>query len=100
MLSTGHVSLLFLAVLMSHLNLAHSSESPSMSADTASTVKTVNPVNTTTLAASSKARLAQGQEILRDAFAKMDRGTVMRGAIVLAGITCLVLLYVGIKTFL
>ena len=100
MLSVDHVPLLCLTVLITHLSFGRSSESPSMNAAAASTVKKANEVNTTILVASSKNRLVQGQEILHDAFSKMDRGTVMRGAIVLAGITCLVLLYVGIKTFL
>jgi len=44
--------------------------------------------------------LNQSQEITNDAFSHMDRGTLIRGTIVLAGITGLVLLYVGIKALL
>lgn len=44
--------------------------------------------------------LNQGKEIIHDAFAKMDRGTIVRGSIVLAGITCLILMYAGVKALL
>ena len=56
--------------------------------------------NTSTVATSIKNRLDQGKEIIHNAFAKMDRDTLIRGAIVLAGIICLILMYIGIKAFL
>lgn len=49
---------------------------------------------------SSKNPLVQGKEMINDAFAHMDRGTIIRGIIVLSGITGLILLYVGVKAFL
>ncbi len=56
--------------------------------------------NVSTVGASIKNRLDQGKEIIHDAFANMDRGTLMRATIVLAGITFLVLIYIGAKAFL
>lgn len=72
-----------------------------------STISNIRIIGNTTISGNSsimdtsiKNRIEQGKDIIHDAFANMDRGTVLRGAIVLAGITCLVLLYIGIKTFL
>ncbi|CAF2652516.1 unnamed protein product [Rotaria sp. Silwood2] len=59
---------------------------------------TINGNNTRTVVA-IKNSLDHGKEILHDAFLKMDRGTFFRATIVLAGITCLILIYIGIKTF-
>jgi hypothetical protein len=49
---------------------------------------------------SPKNLLDQGKETARNIFLNMGRGTVVRATIVFAGITCLVLMYIGIKTFL
>ena len=56
--------------------------------------------NISAMNTSAKNRLDQSKEMVHDVFANMDRGTIIRGAIVLTGITGLVLLYVGIKAFL
>ncbi|CAF1585531.1 unnamed protein product [Adineta ricciae] len=56
--------------------------------------------STTTKPTSIKLQIEQGKDMIHDTFAKMDRGTVIRGAIVIGGITALILLYVGLKTFL
>ena len=42
----------------------------------------------------------ESKNIIQHAFAKMDRGTLIRATIVLAGIACLVLMYIGVKTLL
>ncbi|CAF0874299.1 unnamed protein product [Rotaria sordida] len=62
------------------------------------TITAVNE-NSTKAGLAIKNRLDQGKVILHDAFANMDRGTLLRAVIVLAGITCLILMYIGIKTF-
>jgi hypothetical protein len=60
---------------------------------------TINGTGSTKIS-SIKNRLDQGKEIIHDAFANMDRGTLTRATIVLVGITSLVLMYIGIKAFL
>jgi hypothetical protein len=61
---------------------------------------TTNNGNISTMAIYTKNRIDQGKEIIHNAFANMDRGTIIRGTIVFAGIAGLVLMYVGIKAFL
>jgi len=56
--------------------------------------------NSSIMTTSVKNPLYQGKEIIHDVFANMNRGTLIRGTIVLAGITCLVLMYIGIKALL
>jgi hypothetical protein len=56
--------------------------------------------NVTLSATSMKNQLDKSKNIIHDAFAKMDRGTLIRGTIVLAGIACLVLMYIVVKAFL
>jgi len=72
-----------------------------------STISNIRSIDNTTISGNSsimatsiKNHIEQGKKIIHDAFVDMDRGTIIRGAIVLAGITCLVLLYIGIKSFL
>ena len=93
---TDDVYLSCTIILLSQLALTQA-------ADTLSNNATINMTtngNLTIVASTVKNRIDQGKEIIHDAFAKMDRGTLIRGVIVLAGITCLVLMYIGIKTFL
>ena len=56
--------------------------------------------NKTLDATSPKTGLLPGSQTLKNAFGEMDRNTVIRAVIVLAGITGLILMYLGIKTFL
>jgi hypothetical protein len=65
-----------------------------------STVNMTINGNVTTIATSVKNRLDQSKDLIHDAFSKMDGGTLIRGIIVFAGITGLILMYIGIKTFL
>lgn len=75
-------------------------QNSSTSTNLISTDNTTISGNSSIMATSIKNRLDQGKDIIHDAFVNMDRGTIIRGTIVLAGITCLVLMYIGIKTFL
>ena len=45
-------------------------------------------------------RADQSPNLMHDTLARIDRGMLIRGTIVVAGITGLILLYVGVKTFL
>ena len=76
-------------------SVRESTSASSLVRDTTSINANLSLVNT-----SSKNRLVQGKEMIHDAFANMDRGTIIRGTIVLTGITGLILLYVGVKAFL
>ena len=99
---TGELYLSFIVILFSHVISSQAIRvlQNSTSINLVSTVNLTGNGNGSITATSTKNRLDQGKEIIEDAFSNMDRGTVVRGTIVLAGITCLVLMYVGIKTFL
>ena len=45
-------------------------------------------------------RVKQSQKMIHNAFSQMDRGTVIRGTIVLTGFIILLGLYIGTKRFL
>lgn len=98
----GDLYLSFTILLFSHLT---STQAIKLLADNAvSNILSIDNMtvhgNTSTTATSIKNRLDQGKEIIHNAFANMDRGTLIRGTIVLAGIICLVLMYIGIKALL
>ncbi|CAF1020581.1 unnamed protein product [Adineta steineri] len=57
-------------------------------------------LNSTTIPTSIKHRIDQSKNVIHDAFARLDRGTLMRGTIVVVAITCIILMYVGLKSFL
>jgi hypothetical protein len=99
----GDFYLSFIVILFSHLTSSTEALSLSLNNVTVNSLSTDNTTinrNVSMISTSTKNRLIQGKELIHDAFANMDRGTLMRGTIVLAGITCLFLMYVGIKTFL
>ncbi|UJR25008.1 hypothetical protein I4U23_006369 [Adineta vaga] len=54
----------------------------------------------TTKATSIKLKIDQSKDMIHDTFAQMDRGTIIRGTIVIAGITAVILMYIGLKAFL
>jgi hypothetical protein len=56
--------------------------------------------NVTALVTTKKTLLIQGQEMIHDSLNKIDRSTLIRGTIVLASVTCLILMYIGIQTFM
>ena len=87
-----------LLVFLSHLTASEKTANLSLSTSTPSGM--IVDGNSTLVATSTKNRILPGPESLNNAFAKMDRNTVIRAVIVLAGITGLVLMYVGIKTVL
>jgi hypothetical protein len=65
-----------------------------MNASTSTINMTLNETVTT-----RKTLFIQGQEMIHERINKMDRGTLLWGTIALAAFTCLILLYIGIKTF-
>ena len=102
MMFVDNLYLSFMIVLFFDLTLTQAIEKSPTNA-TLNSFSTLNSTingNVTKAASFIQHRVDQGKDILHDAFAKMDRGTIVRGTIVLAGITCLVLMYIGLKTFL
>jgi len=99
---SGDLYLSFVAILIFLLTSTegHRLSPNSTIVNLLSTNNTIINGNVSTMTTLTKNRLDQGKEIIHDAFANMDRGTLIRGTIVLAGITSLILLYIGIKTFL
>ncbi len=91
---------IILLPLLTSTEVIRSSSSNSTPINLISTDNTTINGNVSIVTTSIKNRIDQGKEIIHDAFANMDRGTLIRGTIVLAGITCLVLMYIGIKTLL
>ncbi|CAF3691200.1 unnamed protein product [Rotaria socialis] len=100
-MSTGDFYLSFIVSLILHLTLPQTIRTLPNSTNLSSltSTNTTNNGNSTGVVAPVKNPLSQGKEIINNVFSKMDRGTLMRGIIVLGGITCLVLMYIGIKTF-
>ncbi len=98
----GDLYLSFTIILFSHLSSTQAIRllTSSKVIDMVSTDNMTVNGNSSTTATSIKNRLDQGKEIIHNAFANMDRGTLIRGTIVLAGIICLVLMYIGIKALL
>lgn len=99
---TNDLCLPFLLSLVLHLTVSLATKT--LSDDTTTSlpisINTTTNGNGTKMIASIKGRFGQGKEIIHNAFANMDRGTLVRGTIVLGSITCLVLMYIGLKTFL
>lgn len=93
-MSTGEFYLLILFLILSQIECIRITPN---STTVNSTISDKSVMNRNT---STKNSLDQGKEMIHDAFSNMDRGTIIRGAIVLAGITGLVVMYVGIKAFL
>ncbi len=54
---------------------------------------------TTILTTTKKTLFIQGQELIHNSFHKMNRNTLVWSTIALATITSLILIYIGIKTF-
>jgi len=98
----GDLYLSFTIILFSHLSSTQAIRllTSSKVIDMVSTDNMTVNGNSSTTATSIKNRLDQGKEIIHNAFANMDRGTLIRGTIVLAGIICLILMYIGIKALL
>lgn len=98
-MTTGDFYFSFMVSLILHLTLLTPIQTTTYSPDlsTVTTNNTNKSANDTRTDSSNKNPLDQGKEILHDAFSKMDRGTLIRATIVLGGITCLVLMYIGIK---
>ena len=69
-------------------------------ATTLSTSENTQYENMTTRVNSIKLRIDQSKNIIHNTFGQIDRGTFIRATIVLAGITALILMYVGLKAFL
>lgn len=91
-----YLSFLVLLVLL----VLSSEAAESVTTQTLSNV-TLNGTGTiTSTASTSNLTLDIHRNLVHNAFAKMDRGTVMRGAIVLGGIAGLMLMYAGIKAAL
>jgi hypothetical protein len=88
MLFTDDLYLTFTFTLFFHLTLtqALSMQPDSINNNPIPTVNTTINGTVTTVATSIKHRI--------------DQSTIIRGTIVLVGITCLILMYIGIKTFL
>ncbi len=55
--------------------------------------------NVTTIAATEKTLFVQGQEFIHNRFNKMNRNTLIWSSVTLATITCLISIYIAIKTF-
>lgn len=96
MSSVKDLSRLILVVLVAFLSLSETAESP------ANQTSSNSPLNQTVTRTStlSPRPSTTNQTLEHNAFAKMDRGTVIRGAVVLSGITALILMYAGIKAAL
>ena len=90
------LSRLILVILVAFLSLSVTAE-PS-----ANQTSSKSPLNQTGTQASTISPRPSTTKLdaEHNAFAKMDRGTVIRGAIVLSGITGLILMYAGIKAAL
>jgi uncharacterized membrane protein len=56
--------------------------------------------NVTTIVTTGKTLFVQGQEFLHDPFNKMNRNTLIWSSVALATITCLISIYIAIKTFM
>lgn len=102
MILVGDLYLSFMVVLLFRVT---STQAGKLSIDTTSTnsLSTTNMTsngNGSLVASFVKNPLDQSKNIIHDAFAKMDRGTLIRATIVLAGITCLILMYIGVKSLL
>ncbi|CAF1228656.1 unnamed protein product [Adineta ricciae] len=69
-------------------------------ATTISTSESTKHENITARVDSIKLRIDQSKNIIHNTFSQIDRGTFIRATIVLAGITALILMYVGLKAFL
>ena len=54
----------------------------------------------TTAMTTQKTLLIQGQEMIQDRIHRLDQGTVIRATVIFASLTCLVLVFVAIKTCL
>ncbi len=102
MMFTDDLYLSFTFTLFFHLTLTQALRMEPNSIINAAipTVNTTINGTVTTVATSIKHRIDQSKDMIHDAFAQMNRGTIIRGTIVLVGITCLVFMYIGIKTFL
>ncbi|CAF4165576.1 unnamed protein product [Rotaria magnacalcarata] len=98
---TVDLYLSFMVSLILHLTLPQAIRTlpNSTTLSSLSSTNTINNGNSTEVVASIKNPLNHGKKIIHAALSKMDRGTLMRGIIVLGGIICLVLMYIGIKTF-
>jgi hypothetical protein len=56
--------------------------------------------NITTILTTKKTLFIQGKELIHESLHKMNRNIVVWSIIALATLTCLILMYVGMKTFL
>jgi uncharacterized membrane protein len=56
--------------------------------------------NVTTIVTTEKTLFIQGQEFVHKHFNKMNRNTLIWSSVALATITCLISIYIAIKTFM
>ncbi|CAF0788278.1 unnamed protein product [Adineta steineri] len=56
--------------------------------------------NLTTIVTSKKPLFIQGQELINERINKMDRGTLIWSTAALVAFTCIILMYIGIRTFM
>ncbi|UJR23827.1 hypothetical protein I4U23_026803 [Adineta vaga] len=54
----------------------------------------------TTIVSPKKPLLDKGQELIRNRINQIDRGTLIWSTIALAAFTCLILMYIGVRTFM
>ena len=54
----------------------------------------------TTVLSSKKPLLIQGQELIQKQINQIDRRTLIWSTIALAGLTCLILMYITVRTFM
>lgn len=86
----------FLFVFIIHIVSLSIGETAESLSDKTLNNSTINVTVTRTSTSASHLSTAP-PNLVHNAFAKMDRGTIIRGAIVLSGITGLILMYAGIK---
>ena len=70
-----------------------------MNISTSTVNMTVNR-NLTTILTTKKPFFSHGQELINERINKMDRGTLIWSTAALVAFTCIILMYIGIRTFM
>ena len=65
-----------------------------------SLINHINMTMNTTTTTTRKPLYIQGQELIHNSLNKLDRGTLTSGTIVIVTLTCLILIFISVKTFM